>query len=168
MTNPNPNPSQDSGKNKQDTPAVHMPPPVIVAVLLGVGLACDHYLGKQFGQAADWLVYIGYGLCVLGLALVGWCAVLYRRAKTSILPHTADSNMIDTGPFGRSRNPIYLSMLLVFVGISLIINAPVALLFVVPTYLALRYYVIAREEAYLTRRFGEEYTSYQARVRRWF
>jgi len=76
--------------------------------------------------------------------------------------------MIETGPFGWSRNPIYLSMMLVFIGICLIANAPMALLFAVPAYLALRYYVIAREEAYLTRRFKEQYTSYQARVRRWF
>ncbi len=190
MTNPSPNPSSnpssnqspslksdlnsdlsknkpDLDKNKQDTPAVHIPPPIIVAGFLSVGLASDYYLGNQFGQAATWLVYTGIGLCVLGFVLAGWCAVLYLQAKTSILPHTADSNMIDTGPFGRSRNPIYLSMLLVFVGISVAANAPSALLFVVPTYFALRYYVIEREEAYLTRRFGDEYTSYKARVRRW-
>jgi len=155
-------------KKKQDTPAVHIPPPVIVTVFLILGLVCDHYLNNTFGAASARLVYVGYVLCVFGFALVGWCAGLYRQSKTSIMPHTADSNMIETGPFGRSRNPIYLSMLVVFVGICLIADAPAALLFVVPVYLALRYYVIAREEAYLTRRFGDEYTSYQSRVRRWF
>lgn len=159
MTNPN--------KKKQDTPAVRIPPPVIVVVFLVIGLACDYCLEANFTASASWLNYTGLGLCVLGLSIMIWCAVLYRQAKTSILPHTADSNMIETGPFGWSRNPIYLSMLLMFVGISLIADAPAALLFVVPTYLALRYYVIAREEAYLTRRFADEYTSYQSRVRRW-
>ena len=157
-----------SDKNKPDTPAVHIPPPVIVAVFLIAGLACDYFLKNSFDATLDWLVYVGYGLCVAGLGLVLWCAFLYRKAKTSILPHTADSNMIETGPFGRSRNPIYVSMLLMFIGICLIADAPTALLFAVPTYLALRYYVIAREEAYLFRRFGDEYTSYQSRVRRWF
>jgi len=155
-------------KKKRDTPAVRVPPPVIVAVFLVVGLACNHFLGKHFGPAAAWLAYVGYGLCVVGFVIVGWCAALYRQAKTSILPHTADSNMIEKGPFAWSRNPIYLSMMLVFFGISFIANAPTALLFAVPTYLALRYYVIAREEAYLNRRFGDEYISYQSRVRRWF
>jgi len=155
-------------KKNLDTPAVHTPPPLIVAVILILGLACDYFLNNTFGSAAARLVYVGFGLCVIGFVLLVWCAVLYRQSKTSILPHTADSNMIETGPFGWSRNPIYLSMLLLFVGICLIMDAPAALLFVVPAYLALRFYVIAREEAYLTRRFGEEYTSYQSRVRRWF
>jgi protein-S-isoprenylcysteine O-methyltransferase Ste14 len=155
-------------KKKPDTPAVHIPPPVIVAVLLILGLTCDHFMNYTFGSAVVWLKYTGIVLCVVGLGILLLCAVMYRSAKTSILPHTADSNMIETGPFGWSRNPIYLSMLLIFIGISFIADAPAALLFIIPTYLALRYYVIAREEAYLTRRFGDEYTSYQSRVRRWF
>jgi len=163
MTNHDENDHSSHG----DTPAVHIPPPVIVAVLLLGGLGVDYFLKTGFGGAAAWLKYIGIGLCVFGFAIAIWCALLYRKARTSILPHTADSNMIDTGPFGMSRNPIYLSMLIVFVGICLALNAPAALLFIPPTYLALRYYVIAREEAYLTRRFGDDYTSYQSRVRRW-
>ncbi len=154
-------------KTKPDTPAVHIPPPVIVVVLLLAGLGLNYYLKTTFGAATGWLKYLGFGLCIIGLGIALWCAILYRKAKTSILPHTKDSNMIETGPFARSRNPIYLSMLMVFVGVCLIVDAPAALMFIVPTYLALRYYVIAREEAYLTRRFGDEYISYQSRVRRW-
>ena len=153
--------------SKFDTPAIHIPPPVIVAVFLVLGLALDYYLKTTFRGAGSWLKYVGVGLCILGFGVTIWCAFLYRKARTSILPHTADSSMIETGPFSRSRNPIYLSMLIIFTGICFICDAPAALLFVLPTYLALRYYVIAREESYLTRRFGNSYTSYQSRVRRW-
>ena len=154
--------------DQTDTPAVHIPPPVIVGVLLALGLVLDHVLHTSFGEQTRLLPYIGYGICAFGLALVLWCAYLYRQAKTSILPHTKDSNMIKTGPFGWSRNPIYLSMLMVFIGIILIMDAPLALFFLLPTWFVLRYYVIAREEAYLRRRFGDAYISYQANVRRWF
>ncbi len=154
-------------KSKPDTPAVHIPPPVIVTVFLLAGLGLDYFISNTFGDALSWLKYVGVGLVVFGFSIALWCAFLYRKSKTSILPHTADSHMIETGPFGWSRNPIYLSMLLVFIGICLFADAPVALLFIIPTYFALRYYVISREEAYLTRRFGAEYTSYQTRVRRW-
>jgi len=157
----------DPNDKNQDTPAVRIPPPVIVVVFLILGLACDYFMNYTFGSAVVWLKYIGIVLCVVGLGIAVVCAVMYRKAETSILPHTADSNMIETGPFGWSRNPIYLSMLLIFIGVSFIMDAPAALLFAVPAYLALRYYVIAREEAYLTRRFGDAYTSYQSRVRRW-
>ena len=152
---------------KPDTPAVHIPPPVIVAVFLGVGLLADYFFKAGFSTARWWLDWLGYAMTVLGFAIALWCAYLYHKSRTSILPHTADSHMIETGPFAWSRNPIYLSMLLVFAGMCLWMNAPIALLFIIPTYLALRYYVIAREEAYLSRRFGEPYMSYQSCVRRW-
>ncbi len=156
-----------TNRERIDTPAVHIPPPVIVAVLLGLGLFAERLWPSSFGGAAEALAYIGIALIVGGFALALWCAWLYRQAKTSILPHTADSAIIDTGPFGFSRNPIYISMIMVFAGVCFYWNAPIALLFVIPTILALRYYVIAKEEAYLIRRFGDVYYSYQSRVRRW-
>ncbi len=149
------------------TPGVRIPPPLIVLVILLAGLGVDFVVKTGFGMSAWWLQLLGIGLVVLGLALNLWCAVLYRKAKTNILPNTADSNLIETGPFGFSRNPIYLGMLIVFVGISLIINAPLALLGAPLVWFALRFYVIAREEAYLVGRFGDAYIAYQSRVRRW-
>ncbi len=153
--------------NKSDTPGVRFPPPVIVAGFLGVGIVVDRVFKTGFGETAGIFSYLGFGLIGAGALLMLWCALLYRRAKTSILPHTEDSAMIETGPFGFSRNPIYLAMLLIFAGICLAWDAPVGLVFLIPTIYILRTYVIAREEAYLIRRFGEVYMGYQERVRRW-
>ncbi len=150
-----------------ETPGVRIPPPLIVLVILLAGLGLDYVFKTGFSDEAWWLQIVGIVLVVLGLALNLWSAVMYRKARTNILPNAADSNLIEIGPFAWSRNPIYLGMLIVFVGISLILNAPLALLFAPLAWFALRFYVIAREEAYLVRRFGDEYTSYQARVRRW-
>jgi len=153
--------------SKPDTPGVHVPPPVIVVVFLAIGLAADKYFPSSFGAPMNYLGKLGGVLIVGGFALAFWCAWKYHKAKTSILPHTKDSAIIDTGPFRFSRNPIYLSMILVFIGVCFYWNAPIALLFLIPTILTLRYYVIAKEEAYLIRRFGDEYLSYQRKVRRW-
>ena len=144
-----------------------MPPPVIVAVFLALGLVADKYLPSSFGAPMNYLAKLGIVLIVGGFVLAFWGAWMYFKAKTSILPHTQDSAIIDTGPFRFSRNPIYLSMVMVFTGICLYWNAPIALLFLIPTILTLRYYVIAKEEAYLIRRFGDEYLTYQRKVRRW-
>ena len=152
---------------KTATPGVRLPPPLIVLVILLAGLGADSIFKTGFGDQAWWLQFLGIALVVLGLGLNLWCAGLYRKAKTNILPNTADSNLIETGPFLWSRNPIYLGMLLVFAGVCFTLNAPVALLFLPLAWLALRFYVIAREEAYLERRFGDAYVSYQSRVRRW-
>ena len=156
-----------TNQDKIDTPGVYVPPPVIMAGFLIAGFIANYFTKTSFGALIQIVAIVGIALIVGGFVLVFWCAWLYRKAKTSILPHTKDSAIIDTGPFGFSRNPIYLSMVLVFVGVCFYFNAPIALLFILPSILVLRYYVIAKEEAYLIRRFGDVYLSYQSRVRRW-
>jgi protein-S-isoprenylcysteine O-methyltransferase Ste14 len=75
--------------------------------------------------------------------------------------------LVTEGPFRYSRNPIYVALTLLYVGVALLINALWILLLVVPAVLVLRYGVIAREEAYLTRKFGDAYRQYTTQVRRW-
>ena len=154
-------------QEKPDTPGVHIPPPIIVAVFLGLGIWLDRRFHSGFGELVISHRTIGIVIIAAAMVIGLWCAVLYRRAKTSILPHTADNTLMDHGPFSFSRNPIYLAMIVMFVGICLYMNAPLALVLLVPSILALRYYVIAKEEAYLERRFGENYLEYKGRVRRW-
>jgi protein-S-isoprenylcysteine O-methyltransferase Ste14 len=76
--------------------------------------------------------------------------------------------LVTVGPFRYSRNPIYMALTLLDVGVALLINALWILLLVIPAVLVLRYGVIAREEAYLTRKFGDAYRQYTTQVRRWF
>jgi protein-S-isoprenylcysteine O-methyltransferase Ste14 len=75
--------------------------------------------------------------------------------------------LVTEGPFRYSRNPSYVALTLLYVGVALLINALWILLLVVPALVVLRYGVIAREEAYLTRKFGEAYRQYTTQVRRW-
>ena len=89
------------------------------------------------------------------------------RAHTPVDPMKPTTALVTEGPFRYSRNPIYVSLTLLYVGVALLINALWILLLVVPAVLVLRYGVIAREEAYLTRKFGDAYRQYTAQVRRW-
>ena len=72
-----------------------------------------------------------------------------------------------TGIHGWSRNPIYLGMFLVYLGIGLVVRSPSILLLAVPLAITIHYGVVVREEAYLERRFGDAYREYKARVGRW-
>jgi len=74
---------------------------------------------------------------------------------------------VTTGIHGWSRNPIYLGMFLVYVGIGIAVRSPSIVILTLPLAIIIHYGVIAREEAYLERRFGDEYRNYKARVRRW-
>ena len=76
-------------------------------------------------------------------------------------------SIVDTGPYRFTRNPIYLGMMLALVGLAIAFDSLWPLVTLVPFALVIRYGVVAREEAYLERRFGEVYRGYGARVRRW-
>ena len=75
--------------------------------------------------------------------------------------------MVTQGPFQYTRNPAYLSMTIIYTGISSLVNALWAILLLPVALLVIQRGVIEREERYLERKFGEEYIRYKAQVRRW-
>ncbi len=70
-------------------------------------------------------------------------------------------------PFRRSRNPLYVALTLMYVGLALLTNSLWVLALLVPVLLILHYGVVRREERYLEAKFGEAYRGYRARVRRY-
>jgi protein-S-isoprenylcysteine O-methyltransferase Ste14 len=91
----------------------------------------------------------------------------FARAATPVPSNQPVRALVTTGIHGWSRNPIYLGMFLLYVGIGLVVRSPWVLLLALPLAIIIRFGVIAREEAYLERRFGNAYSDYKARVRRW-
>ncbi len=79
-------------------------------------------------------------------------------------PSTA---IITTGPFRYSRNPAYVALTLLCVGLGVLLDNPWILVLLLPAVLLVHFGVVRREERYLERRFGEEYRRYKASVRRW-
>lgn len=157
---------QTNSKNIEH-PGVHIPPPVIVGAFFTVGIVCDIYLLPGIRVSSKWLKFAGVGLVALATVFVLWAAWRYYHHKTNILPHKPDQALIETGPFRFSRNPIYFSMLLGQVGLALIFGGVISILSVLPACLALRFYVIAREEKYLEHIFGQPYLDFKQKTRRW-
>jgi protein-S-isoprenylcysteine O-methyltransferase Ste14 len=90
-----------------------------------------------------------------------------RKAETNINPYEPLTTIVIEGPYRFTRNPLYLATTLIYGGIAVRLNVLWATL-VLPLVLAvIQRGVIEREERYLERKFGEEYTQYKARVRRW-
>ncbi|HMF97065.1 MAG TPA: isoprenylcysteine carboxylmethyltransferase family protein [Vicinamibacterales bacterium] len=109
----------------------------------------------------------GGALLVAGLALSALVVRHFRRAGTPVSPRHASRRLVVSGPYRYSRNPDYVGQALVVVGLGLLFDTPWVLVATVPALLVVRYSVVAREEEYLHGRFGEEYTQYRRRVRRW-
>jgi protein-S-isoprenylcysteine O-methyltransferase Ste14 len=86
------------------------------------------------------------------------------RPSRSVNPQP---KIVTSGVFQRSRNPIYLGMLLLYTGIAILANSLCILVLVLPFAIILQKGVIEPEEAYLEGKFGDEYLRYKAKVRRW-
>jgi protein-S-isoprenylcysteine O-methyltransferase Ste14 len=94
-------------------------------------------------------------------------AGLFHRLRTAIIPFKPASRLVTSGIYRWTRNPMYLGMALIYAGVAILFDSPVALLLLVAVVVIIQRSVIAREEAYLERAFGDEYRVYKGRVRRW-
>ena len=149
-----------------DHPGVRVPPPVLLIVVILVGYGLQRAWALELPSWSGWSA-AGWGLISVGVAILttGW--VQFYRAKTNILHHKPSSNVIQSGLYRFSRNPIYVSGLLLQLGIAPLMNNLWIVLLVLVSKFVFDRYVIAREEAYLERAFGDVYVDYKRTVRRW-
>ena len=115
---------------------------------------------------------IGFVLCGATLILAGaTLAILARRAFARqgqpTAPGLPTTQLVTTGVFSISRNPLYLGGVCALLGIALAANLPWALVLLAPAVVACHYILIAPEERYLAAKFGDKYRVYAASVRRW-
>jgi protein-S-isoprenylcysteine O-methyltransferase Ste14 len=141
------------------------PPLVLLALLAAGGLI--HLILPVGILPGSFPNAVGLPFIVAAITLFMLSVRAFSRQGTPVRGSEPATAIVASGPYRFSRNPIYLSMLLLEVGIALMVNsvwmlAAVALMF---AYLSLG--VIAREETYLAHKFGEEYLRYKQSVRRW-
>ena len=140
------------------------------ALLLGFIL--DRLLPLPFAIPRVGLVHlisavIAAALILLGMALFAAGVRNFSRAATPLPTNQPARVLVTTGIYGWTRNPIYLGFFLMYVGIGIAVHSAWILALTLPIAVAIRYGVVAREEAYLERCFGDDYRGYKARVRRW-
>jgi len=132
-----------------------------------VGLTLQWVVSLPFMPASVPAGWIGGIVFVLALALFAWAIATMTRAGSNVPTNLPTTTIVETGPYRFTRNPIYLGMFLGLVGLAIAFDNLWLLAMLVPFTLAIRYGVVAREEAYLERKFGDAYRQYRARVRRW-
>jgi protein-S-isoprenylcysteine O-methyltransferase Ste14 len=150
-----------------ETADVMIRPPIAWAVAVLAGLALDWLMPLAFIPGAIPAGWLGVLVFALALALFAWAIATMTRAGSSVPTGRPTTTIVDTGPYRFTRSPIYLSMLVGLIGLAIAVNSLWLLLTLVPFALVIRYGVVAREEAYLERKFGDLYRRYRARVRRW-
>jgi protein-S-isoprenylcysteine O-methyltransferase Ste14 len=150
-----------------DKSNVMVRPPVALAVALLAGLALNRLVLLPFVPAAVPAVWLGAAVFAVALALFAWAVMTMSRAGSNVQTSRPTIAIVDTGPYAFSRNPIYVGMMLGLAGLAIAFNSLWQLLTLVLFAVVIRYGVVAREEAYLDRKFGDVYRGYCTRVRRW-
>lgn len=142
-------------------------PPLMFLGALLLSVALDRLLPLPVPEIGlvHWIV--AGSLILIGIAVFAAAVRNFSSAKTPVQGTKPTRALVTTGIHGKSRNPIYVGMFLVYVGIGVATQSPWVLILTLPLAVTIRYGVVAREEAYLERRFGDAYRNYTARVRRW-
>lgn len=143
------------------------PPPVIYigALLLGVAI---HVLSPiAIFPATHAHAILGGVLLLISGAFARWAFLIMRRFGTTANPKKPSEALATDGPFRVSRNPIYVAMTGLYIGLSFLVNSAWLLILLAPLLMFMQWGVILREERYLSGKFGNEYTAYSSRVRRW-
>jgi len=146
--------------------AVLPPLPYMLIVIAGIML---HFLWAPISWFPEaWIGHAsGWPLAVAAMLLAFWALWTMLRAGENPSVHRPTGAIVASGPYAFTRNPMYVSMTLLSAGIALIFNTLWPVIFLPLTLIIIQYGVICREERYLERKFGDEYTRYRARVRRW-
>jgi protein-S-isoprenylcysteine O-methyltransferase Ste14 len=154
------------GANANDCPGVIARPPFIYLGFLLLGLVLDWLW--PVAVLPETLQYaLGAALVGLGVLVVVAAVRRFKAAGTSFRTHEPATAILSDGLYGVSRNPIYLGLTAIYIGAGVMADAGWVLALLGPLLVVMHYGVIAREERYLERKFGDEYRRYKAKVRRW-
>ena len=154
---------------RRASPGVRFPPPTLFVAGFLVALALERWvLSLRFSAVGiPALPLSAWILIALGMAVLAWAMLTFRRARTAIMPFNPASTIVTRGPYRFSRNPMYVALTLVYLGLSLLVGTMWPLVLLPVVLWSLYVLVIRREELYLDAAFAEEYGAYRRRVRRW-
>ncbi len=113
------------------------------------------------------LIIIGLGLIGLGFLLAFNSIARFIRAKTGVVPFSESTTLIKEGFYKYTRNPMYVGMNSFLLGLMLILNNPLNVIFLVIFFFIVRNMFVLKEEVQMEETFGEDYLTYKGKVRRW-
>ena len=152
--------------NQQDYASVKIHPPILLLIHIGVAWLLGKFITLPI-VVSPLFKNIGLGLAGIGFLLGLLALYAFTKARTTVNPHGSVRTIVSSGVYRFTRNPIYLGMTFMLIGFPLafgnVWGIPLVLAFIP----LMNKLVIRHEEAYLEKKFGEAYTGYKSRVRRW-
>lgn len=155
-------------ENIKDHPAVYIPPPLIYVAAFFASVLMQNLvpLNKDFLDTPTSKI-IGAVIIIVGLLFNFPALQQFFKTKNTLITIKPATSLQTTGIFAVSRNPMYISLILIYSGISFIFGNWWSFILLPLLFLVVQEYIIKREEKYLERRFGQNYSDYKLKVRRW-
>jgi protein-S-isoprenylcysteine O-methyltransferase Ste14 len=147
---------------------VRFPPPLIVVICILGGVGFQYAVTPApvpVGRAISAIA--GVLILTIGLGFIAWARVLFTRTGQNPIPWKPSPELILTGPYRFTRNPMYLGITLFEIGFGLAVNNLWISLFAILALSTVHFVAVLPEERYLAKKFGESYTAYRAQVRRY-
>ena len=155
-------------KSDDNSAKVTFPPPLVFIGFLLAGLVIDDIAGLDgFGLPLSLRLLLAAAMIGPGIALIFSALGGFRRAGTPPEPWREVTAFVASGVYRFTRNPMYLGMAAISLGLTVALESTAALLLLPIAIIAIRTQVIARKEAYMQQAFGTPYSDYCKRVRRW-
>ena len=147
-------------------PLLGIKPPLVLIALITIGIAI-HFIAPAQLLPDGGIQFVGIPVVLVGLAFALSANLSFHRVGTDDRFASPTSTIVQAGAFSLSRNPMYLGMVLITLGVVISIDSAWSLLVLPVLIIYLQIGVIQREEEYLERWFGQQYRDYRSKVRRW-
>ncbi len=145
---------------------VRIHPPVLTLIHLLAAFLLG-WLAPLPLPVPGWLPLAGWGIVIAGLALAFWAVSHFRRAQTTLDSHGGTTAIVTGGPYRFTRNPIYVGYVCILIGFPLVIDVYWGLILAPFLIVLMNRLVIEYEEAYLAQQFGQQYSDFKSKTRRW-
>ena len=159
-----------SDTETDDRAAVRFPPPLVFIAALVIGFVFHRWLWPlAVGQVLPFWLPIGFGvlLILFGFSMILMGSSLFKKTGQEPEPWTTTPEIITTGIYRYSRNPMYVGMAFIQAGIGVAAGI-LWIIILLPAAIGVVYLIAVRpEEAYLEKKFGQPFQAYQRSTRRW-
>ncbi len=156
-------------KNTNDNPGVFIPPPLFYAIFFLLSFILQGYftIKRAFFFHSRIANVIGIIIIIAGLIFTIPALLQFIKSKNTVVTVKPASSLQTSGIYSVCRNPMYLGLIFIYLGVAFIFGNWWTLLLFPALIVLINYLIILPEERYLIRAFGNSYSDYKNRVRRW-
>jgi protein-S-isoprenylcysteine O-methyltransferase Ste14 len=146
---------------------VHIPPPLVFIAVIVLGALLQYTIAPIRFPGDAWIRIVGVIIVVAGLALIFSALATFRKTGQDPKPWTPSPELIVQGPYRWTRNPMYVGLTCILVGLGLALNNLWFALLAAVALLVVHLIAVLPEEKYLKEKFGSSYEQYRTKVRRY-